>query len=402
MPSELSQGAGRRVSFAWATLAAALLVFWQFVTVHYNRGGNWTALFCTGQIERVPPQLLPDTYLFTDSVGYDGQMYRYVAHDPFARLGLDKYIDAPWLRYRRILVPFLAFALAGGRQASIDATYIAVIAGFVLAGSYWLSRWAVIHGFPAAWGVAFLLAPASLVSMDRMTVDVALAALTVGFAYYAAARSTAGLYCVLLLACLTRETGALLVAAVFVFELWSRRFTRAFFWASAALPAAIWYLFVSVHLHAFRTGRVVPRWFAGRPGWGIIARILNPQRYGFPPGVEAITRTLDVIALMGILAALIAAFVLLFSRPADPLRLTGLMFAVVAILLTRPHYWDGCFGYSRVFTPLLLVIALDAARWKSQSHRWWWGLVPWLLVDLRIGLQLAPQALGVLQGIARR
>lgn len=377
------------------------MVFWQFVTVHYNWDGNWSALFCTGQLERVPPQLQPGTYLFKNSVGYDGQMYRYVAHDPFATSGWSKYIDAPVLRYRRILVPLLAFAIAGGRQVWIDAAYIAVIAAFVLAGSYWLSRWAVIHGRPAVWGMAFLLAPAALVSMDRMTVDVALAALTAGFAYYAAIGSSAGLYGVLLLACLTRETGALLVAAACIFEFWSRRFTRAFCLASAALPAAVWYLLISMRLHAARPERVVPRWFGGRLGWGILARILNPQRYGLPLALEAVTRTLDVIALLGILAAVIAAIVLLFSRPADPLRLTGLMFAAVAILLTRPHYWDGCFGYSRVFTPLLLLMALDVARWKPEAHRWWWGLVPWLLVDLRVGLQLAPQALGVLEGIAR-
>lgn len=402
LPSDLSQGpSAPRVSLAWATLAAALMVFWQFVTVHYNWDGNWTALFCTGQLEHVPPQLQPGTYLFKNSIGYDGQMYRYIAHDPFATSGWSQYFDAPVLRYRRILVPLLAFAVAGGRQGWIDAAYIAVIAAFVLAGSYWLSRWAMIHGRSAAWGMAFLLAPATLVSMDRMTVDVALAALTVGFAYYAAVGSSAGLYSVLLLACLTRETGVLLVAAAGIFELWSRRFTRAFCWASAALPAAIWYLFVSMHLHADRVERVVPGWFAGKPGWGILAQILHPQQYGLPPAIEAVTRTLDVIALLGILAAVVAAIVLLFSRPADPLRLTGVMFAAVVILLTRPRYWDGCFGYSRVLTPLLLVIALDVACWKPAAHRWWWGLVPWLLVDLRVGLQLAPQALGILKGIAR-
>ena len=124
----------RHVSLAWAFLAVALLMSWQFLTVHYNWHGNWTALFCTGGAARVPPQLAPTTYRFAHSDGYDGQMYRYVAHDPLTGLGFSKYIDAPVLRYRRILVPALAFALAAGRHPWIDISFIVVIAGFVFAG----------------------------------------------------------------------------------------------------------------------------------------------------------------------------------------------------------------------------------------------------------------------------
>jgi hypothetical protein len=67
-------------------------------------------------------------------------MYRYVAHDPFLRRGLDRYLDAPLFRYRRILVPMLAFTLTAGRQNWIDMSYIAVIAVSVFCGAYWLSR----------------------------------------------------------------------------------------------------------------------------------------------------------------------------------------------------------------------------------------------------------------------
>src|SRR5205807_4474912 len=117
-----------------------------------NRHDNWTALFCTGAKAQVPPQLASATYRFANSAGYDGQMYRYVAHDPLARFGFKEYIDAPLLRYSRILIPALAFALAAGRQESIDNSYIAVVAIFVLAGSYWLSRWAAVEKLHPAWG----------------------------------------------------------------------------------------------------------------------------------------------------------------------------------------------------------------------------------------------------------
>jgi hypothetical protein len=36
-------------SMAWVVLGLALLLLWQFLTVHYLRAGNWTALFLSGE-----------------------------------------------------------------------------------------------------------------------------------------------------------------------------------------------------------------------------------------------------------------------------------------------------------------------------------------------------------------
>src|ERR1700682_2177017 len=94
----------RQLPFVWAALALALLLLWQYLTVRYNYQGNWTAAFCTGENQGVPPELAPKTYLMLHTFGYDGQMDRYVAHDPWMKRGFEKYIDAPVLRYRRILV----------------------------------------------------------------------------------------------------------------------------------------------------------------------------------------------------------------------------------------------------------------------------------------------------------
>ncbi len=88
------------VSIAWAVLALALLLLWQFLTVHYNRAGNWTALFLTGEDAPIPPDLSPGTYKFP-GLGFDGEMYRYVAHDLFMERGYAKYVDSPAQRYHR-------------------------------------------------------------------------------------------------------------------------------------------------------------------------------------------------------------------------------------------------------------------------------------------------------------
>ena len=167
-------------------LACALsLLGWQALTVRFSYGGNWTALFCTGSRYRPPPAALAGEhiYIFRDAAGYDGQAYHYIAHDPWFRRGFAANIDAPRFRYRRILVPALAWLVAAGRDQAVDAAYIGVTIGFVLLGAWWMAQ----AGRP--WmALTFALVPAVLVSIDRLTVDVALAALCVGFVLYSRER----------------------------------------------------------------------------------------------------------------------------------------------------------------------------------------------------------------------
>ena len=388
-----------RISFAWAALALSILLLWQFLTVRYNWGGNWTALFCTGQAEPIPPALQTKTYRFPNSTGYDGQMYRYVAHDPLRSRGYQHYVDAPRLRYRRILVPGLAFAFAGGQQDLIDQSYIAVTAMFVLLGAYWLSRWATLNELHAAWGLAFLLLPATLISMDRMTVDGSLAALSVAFAYFLKTRSTAKLYVVLVLACLVRETGVLLVGGCCISELVFRRFTRAALWGTACLPALAWYWFLDTQAQA-SAGIAAPRWFLKKFGFGLIGRLFDPPRYPLSSTLEWIARSADVVALAGILCALIVATVLLRVRPLSPITITAGLYVALAIMMTSTRYWNSCYTYSRAFSPLLIFIALETASLRLPTRAWRWGLVPMVLVDLRIGLQMGPQLAGVVRGLS--
>src|ERR1700693_3395233 len=46
-----------RPAAALGAIAVAGLFLWQFLTVHYNYGGNWTALFCINTRTEVPPAL---------------------------------------------------------------------------------------------------------------------------------------------------------------------------------------------------------------------------------------------------------------------------------------------------------------------------------------------------------
>jgi hypothetical protein len=220
-------------------LAGALLAgCWQAATVHFNYGGNWTALFCTGSFFPTPPGLAAGTYTFKGSNGYDGQFYRYVAHDPWLQKGWSKYRDQPLLRRSRIVVPALAWILAGGQDPCIDAAYIAVVLLCIGLGIYWLARYLTSLHLNPAWALVFLLIPGTLISIDRLTIDIALIALTVARVWYIRSDSPVRLYVVLVLAGLTRETGLLLAGARCVHALRERRWRKAIPPARKDPPAA--------------------------------------------------------------------------------------------------------------------------------------------------------------------
>lgn len=386
-------------SAAWAILALAFVLVWQFLTVHYNRGGNWNALFLTGDSYAIPPDLAPTTYKFRGH-GFDGEMYRYVAHDLFMQRGYVKYVDGPAQRYHRILVPALAYLLVAGHAAWIDASYIAVIAIFVLLGAYWLSRWAVSVNRRPAWALAFLLVPATLISMDRMTVDVALAAFTVACAFYWRTSAWIKLFFVLMLACLVRETGVFLVGGCCLAELFSRRLIRAVIWGTTTLPALAWYLFIGRLFPEKTTHLGMPGWFANGIRAGIFHDLVMPPHYPLGPLLETIARSGDVISLTAILLASLLAILFLRARPRSPSAIAAVMFVVLVFALTAPAYWNDVNGYARVLSPLLVLVALGSMG-REAGVPWWTGLVPAILVDLRLSMEFASAAGGIVRGLLR-
>ncbi|HUI55159.1 MAG TPA: hypothetical protein VLY04_09315, partial [Bryobacteraceae bacterium] len=180
----------RLPSWTFAVAAALLVSTWQWATVTANYAGNWTALYCTGALQPQPPELASEnTYHFAGSMGYDGQFYHYIAHDPLMRTNLAAAVDNPRFRYRRILVPALAYCLALGRTTWVDRAYEAVCLLAIAMGVLWSCCYVERTGLARTWGVLFLLVPAVPVASDRMVVDAALAALTVAFLFYAPAPS---------------------------------------------------------------------------------------------------------------------------------------------------------------------------------------------------------------------
>jgi hypothetical protein len=390
--------------------AAALLFAWQILTVHYNYGGNWTALYMIGAGNPVPPSIAGERlYIFQNSY-YDGQSFHLMAHDPWMRRSSPSELEIKPFRYGRILVPALAWALAFGRDGWIDPAYFTVILGFAFLGSYWLALYAARESLSPAWGLWFILSPATLTSIDRMTVDIALVALCAAFALYAdrsaleqvggtnAAGARWKLTLVLACALLTRETGWLLFAAYELFLLARRRFADVLLTSIAAIPAIVWNLYVAARAGAAPTPPHVLGWI---PLAGFIHRFTHPASYNLSPGLNALAISLDYAALAGIALAVVLAIRLAirmvrreqWTAPASAIC----AFALAAIFLRGQAEWADAYAFGRIFAPLLLLIAMHNLSGRARSLALL-GLVPTILVDSRIALNLGKQAVGILHG----
>jgi hypothetical protein len=377
---------------AWvpALICTLLGLSWQLLTVEYNYGGNLTALFCAGSKVPTPPSLAGEhIYVFPNSGGYDGQSYHYVAHDPVCRSDIGRAVPDPLIRYRRILLPGMAYLMALGRQPWIDVSYVACNLGFLFLGSWWLARLLVrlrIHPWLAAF---YVLAPASVISLDRLVVDLALTSLCLGFAVYASSGPKWKLYAVLVAAALCRETGFLLTAAYVLHLLALRRIRPSLLFTTAILPAAAWNAYVSLSIPggpAFELRDFVPL-------WGLIRTLWHPTAYPFGAVTNAAIRAFDGLEMAGLALAMVLAFRDLRRALFEPVRTACLLWAVFGLTLSE-FAWSDCYATARIMSPLLLFLFLHSFAGHEKL-----GRLPLAMVVPRVWLEITPQVLGVLRGL---
>lgn len=387
--------------WVWALLSIALVLAWQSLTVQANYDGNWTGLFRTGSAKAVPDSLLDDTFRNAHPRGYDGQFYRFLAHDPFLQNGTEAYLDSPALRARRMLAPLLAWMLAGGRPAGIDNAYILLIAASIFAGVYGMGHIMACHGRSAAWGLSFLAVPAALVGVDTMTVDVLLAALIVCFAWQIQTGRRRWLWLSVAAAPLVRESGLVLAAACTVAALGRRDWRDAGLWMMAAIPFLLWsaYLQTLFPDTALTARTTFPVWYYPRLPPGIVSAFLFQDAYSnLSAPIGSLVRVLDRACLLAVLTAAVLG---LLQLRADRWRETTLAmcaFAAFVPLLGRPGIWLPVYGYSRLMSPLFLLLLIAYAP-KSTGRALAGVLLVCLVVDLRVAAEMWTQCLGVVRWI---
>ena len=357
-----------------------LLAFsWQALKVRSEFGGNWTGLFDTGKAFPPPPELARENILVvSETTGYDGQFYHYVAHDPFLRRGLTRYVDNPRLRYSRILVPMMAYLLSAGHQDWVDRSFRLVILLFVGLGAWWMTRFALKHRWRKDSALLFVLFPAAILSVETLTVDVALMALCVGFLLFQDEQEPAWkLAAILVLAPLVRETGAILTAAATLSALRTRRWRRALLFAGTIAPWLAWisflYLHTDSHPYAISPIPFSETWLA-----------LLHVRSAVQGPIGSLLTALDRLAILG--SALAIVLGLFQIRRPDAVALACAGFGVLGLLLQRGDVWLNYHAHTRVLSPLYLWLAMESTPLPPLLAR-----LPLILVTPRYLLQVLPQ-----------
>ena len=143
MPSD-SEAQGRRRGL-WLALALALCaLLLASVARFYHPGVGFSALLIipTGHEYEIPALQRIPHYEYPPQIAYDGSMYVQLAMDPLLRdPAIDRALDAPAYRARRILFCWTAYAMGLGRPAWILQTFALqnVLSWLILA---WLiTRW---------------------------------------------------------------------------------------------------------------------------------------------------------------------------------------------------------------------------------------------------------------------
>lgn len=379
---------------AWYTALCALTcaVLWVGFNVSFNYGNHISGLFYTGARVALPAEIENHTRRLTyDDIGYDAHFYHLIAHDPLLRRGSVTYLDNPSLRWRRIGVPGLAALLTFGNDDFVDTAYLAIELIAVFAGAFWLSRYSAAVSWPPAFGLAFLLVPATLVSIDRMTIDLPLAAICVGLALHermkervvasaSFALPAASTSAMLISAALFRETGIMVVAAWCCTRMLRKQLVGAVACAACAIPALAWWLHVDRNVPADGT-----TWIARFPFSGLIDRTLQGMDAASGRGGRA-APLLEELALLGIWLAVLSSIDLIRRKRFEFLELTAILFVCLVAVLGTVEIWASAYATGRTMSPLLLALGLIALRDRRPVLA-----VPTLLILPRIALQYAAE-----------
>lgn len=370
-------------------------MLWLSIYVNGVFDGHWSGLWFHGYRFELPAAMEPRTYTKTRH-GYDGQFYHMAAHDPWLLRGYSDYMDAPRYRRQRLLVPALSWAAGFGRDEWIDVAYIGWQIAFCAFGVWWISRLAVLAGRTPLWGLAFLILPGTVLSLNRMLVDGPFLALCFAVIYYDRQRFQVRLWVSLAALCLCREVGALVVAGICIPRLLNRDWRGIAIAMSSIAPLGAWYLWLAQRLPPAGGQLGQPQYIGLPPFAGLIGRIFQPLKYNSPPQpILAIFQAADVISLIGLGLAIVLAWIGFVRAPRWTAAAAAMVFATMAMFLSDPNMvWYDMYAYGRGLAPLLGFV--DA---MALDRRGWILFAPTVMQFPRLGLEFASPLLTVVRNL---
>lgn len=308
------------------------------------------------------------TYRYDGEIGYDGEMFFFIAVDP---VNARYYVDYPAYRYSRIAYPLVAGVLGGFDPRVIPWTLLLVNLGMVGVGVLALAAWLRDRGASPWLAAVYGLYPGTMVGIQRDTSEIMAYGL-VAVGVYLSGRSFRGR---LLLAgaafgvaVLTRETAGLFALLYAAAELLSgsgpwRERARAN-WRPVALLLALSflpYLLLKAFLYVWLGSLGLVQLFEVVPFGGILAY------WPWAPQQVEEVRTLVLPAVICGVAAALA-----LRRGILRVEVWALLLnVVVLVVFLGPPSWVDLSSSGRITIGLALSAVMCAALIGRRG--WFWA-----------------------------
>jgi hypothetical protein len=268
-------------------------------------------------------------------------------------------------------------------------TYLFANLVFLFLGAWWMSKYAVLLSRHPAWGLLFLLIPATLISLDRQTVDLAFTALALGSGDAWSTGRWRLLVVLVGLSCLVRETGLLLAFAFLIGFVHRQEWRRSAALLAGTLPFWLW----SWHVNSHFSLLIAQNWIlSSQPYAKTLQALLHAPAIPFPPAIRMLVWSFDLLAVSGFLLGCVLSLRGWGRSPSSPLLACVLFAGLGVYLFSLNDDWTHVYDYGRIASPTAAFLITEQFLKKGSAV----ALLPAVFMTLRVAVQLAPQFLHAL------
>jgi hypothetical protein len=314
------------------------------------------------------------TLVHQGSVGYDGQYYYYIAHDPFILGQSYDHIDFPAYRYQRIIYPLAVWLAAFGHSPLIPWMMVAVNLLGILFGTWFLililkhfgrSPWYSLF-YPASWGFLLCL-------LRSLPEPLAITFVVITVYFYLKGR-TAWQVISLSLAGLTQETTLLVAIGFLSYSLGKKEFRQSLYLLSPFMAYLLWQLYLYAHFRIFSFLGGTQNF--GLPFQGILEKFILLCQGN--PSYEKISELLYLI----LITILIITALYDIYKDYNPLTLIFLGYSLMTTLLNH-LIWVEPWSYARATLGLLVFNLLIFTKYGKKHN-----IIPMFLIPVIFLLSL--------------
>jgi hypothetical protein len=298
------------------------------------------------------------------SAAYDGQFYWGIAVDPLALGSLHHDLDKPSYRYGHPLYGWLGWLLSGGQAAAVPVALVVVGLVSLAAAAALAVGLGTARGGTGREGLFIALNWGLIAAATADLAEPLAAALMLGgLTALRFGRRWSAWVCLALLP-LAKEPLLVVVAAAVTWELLRGHRRNAALFATATIPAFIWWVYARIRLGAWFTSGTSA---LGLPlvGWGKSLFSAHPEGH-----VSALHHALTVAGLVALLVVLIAgAIEALHLRSLEQIAYLGLAATACCLALNATASFDTALRNVSFLVVLLPFVLTGRQRGERCSER---------------------------------